>query len=153
MKVYLMQHGRPVSKDENPERPLSAEGISDLRKMGRFLAEKGISYGSAFHSGKQRARESAEILSALLVPGVEPSARQGLSPKDDIRAAVSLIENQEEDILIAGHLPHLSKLAAFLVCGRETPPVVGFMQGGVLCLEKTGEGCWQVSWYITPGVV
>jgi len=30
MRVYLVQHGEAVSKEENPDRPLSEKGAADV---------------------------------------------------------------------------------------------------------------------------
>ena len=32
MRIYLMQHGRPTAKEENPEKPLSVEGRQDVER-------------------------------------------------------------------------------------------------------------------------
>ena len=37
MRIYLMQHGKPVSKEENPDKPLSAEGENDVERMANFF--------------------------------------------------------------------------------------------------------------------
>jgi len=53
--------------------------------------------------------------------------------------------------MIVGHLPFLARLASYLVMGSEEPPLVRFRYGGVVCLERTGEGePWMVSWMIVP---
>ena len=40
MRVYLMQHGKPIPKEENPERPLSVAGKKDVERMSEFLQMK-----------------------------------------------------------------------------------------------------------------
>ncbi len=37
MRLYLMQHGNPVMEEVDPERPLSDQGKSDVRKVAEFL--------------------------------------------------------------------------------------------------------------------
>jgi phosphohistidine phosphatase len=153
MKVYLVQHGKPVPKEENPDRPLSDGGRKDVEKVTQFLRQSGISPGTISHSGKARARETAEILSKAGDSRNKPQAREGLAPLDGVRAVAEAIQAGKEDVWIAGHLPHLAKLAALLVAGDEAMPLVRFQQGGVVCLERDGEGRWAVAWMIVPEIL
>jgi phosphohistidine phosphatase len=70
-----------------------------------------------------------------------------------VRPIADVIQTGEEDLLIAGHLPHLAKLAALLVAGDETKLVVRFQQGGVVCLEQDEEGRWAVAWMVVPEIL
>ena len=38
MYLYLVQHGAAVSKEIDPERPLSQEGRAEVRKVASYLA-------------------------------------------------------------------------------------------------------------------
>ena len=79
MNIYLMQHGKPVLKEKNPDKPLSDRGRDDAGKMAGFLKKAGIQVETVFHSGKTRARQTAEIISSKINPGKEPQKRKGLS--------------------------------------------------------------------------
>ncbi len=37
MKLYLVQHGKALSKEADPQRPLSEEGIREVKKMAEFI--------------------------------------------------------------------------------------------------------------------
>lgn len=37
MRLYLIQHAKAKSKQENPARPLSRKGREDIRKVAGFL--------------------------------------------------------------------------------------------------------------------
>ena len=153
MAVYLMQHGIPVSKAEDPERPLSAKGMKDIENLAEFLQKRGITVKDVYHSGKRRAKETAEIKSARVAPGTEPRERRGLSPLDDVGDIVDQINKGNGGILIAGHLPHLSKLTSLLVVGNESVPVVSFQQGGLVCLERLDDEGWAVAWMLVPEII
>lgn len=153
MAVYLMQHGKPVNEAVNPERPLAERGKKDVESLAEFLFKRGIRFDKVFHSGKTRARETAEIMSARLNPGKEPEAVKGLSPLDDVGEIADKINKEGGDLLIAGHLPHLSRLTSRLVTGNESVSVVGFQQGGIVCLRKNEEGGWIVAWMLIPEIV
>jgi len=153
MKLYLMQHGKPVPKEENPEKPLSAQGKNDVERMAEFLQKRGAMVDKIFHSGKSRARQTAEIMTSRLNPEVEPEKKSGLSPMDDVKEMASQINEEEKDLLITGHLPHLAKLASLLITGSDAVPIIRFQQGGVVCLEKGEGGRWTVTWVIIPDLM
>jgi phosphohistidine phosphatase len=153
MRAYLMQHGKPVSKEENPDRPLSVEGKNDVERMANFLKKCGVKVEEVFHSGKTRAGQTAEITVSKLNPGLKPQERSGLSPLDDVKGIAKHIQKGEKNILIAGHLPHLAKLTSLLVAGDESTPVARFQQGGVVCLERDPEGDWSIAWMVIPEII
>ena len=153
MRIYLMQHGKPESKEEDPERHLSDEGKNDVERMAEFLKRSGIRIEDVLHSGKTRARQTAEIMVSRLNPGLEPQERPGLSPLDDVKQIAGQIKEAKKDLLIAGHLPHLARLASLLIAGDEAIPVVSFQQGGVVCLEKDEQGHWSVAWMVVPELI
>ncbi len=153
MKIYLMQHGKPVSKDEDPDRPLSEQGRDDVERVARFLKRSGATIDEIFHSGKTRARQTAEIVISRLNPGEKPKEKSGLSPLDDVKKIAGQINERDKDLLIAGHLPHLGKLASLLVARNDSVPVVSFQQGGVVCLERGEQDEWTISWMLIPRII
>ena len=153
MRIYLMQHGKPVPKEEDPDRPLSKEGRADVEKVADFLQKGATKVDEIFHSGKTRARQTAEIMASRLNPGKEPQVKQGLAPLDDVNEAARLIKEVGKDLLIAGHLPHLGKLASLLVTHSESFPVISFQQGGVACLVENEEESWSVAWMLVPEII
>jgi phosphohistidine phosphatase len=74
MKLYLAQHGDSLPEQVNPERPLSERGREDVRRLAEFLGGTGIQVRRVYHSGKLRARQTAELL------GISPLQRQ-LKPR------------------------------------------------------------------------
>ena len=59
MKLYLQQHGEAVSKDLDPERPLTGQGTEDVQRIARALKAAGVEITRAIHSGKLRAQQTA----------------------------------------------------------------------------------------------
>ncbi|MDY7035916.1 MAG: phosphohistidine phosphatase SixA [Thermodesulfobacteriota bacterium] len=152
MRIYLMQHGKQVPKEEDPGRPLSDQGRHDVERMAGFLKKCPVNVEEVFHSGKTRAKETAEIMISRLNPGKDPVVKMGLSPLDDISEIAEQIKAKDNDFMIVGHLPHLARLSAFLMTGSESTPVVRFKQGGVVCLEKEEE-YWSIGWMLVPEIV
>ena len=155
MNVYLMQHGKPVPKEEDPDRPLSARGIEDVKRMADFLKNAGVfEMGATFHSGKTRAKQTAEIIVSSLKIGREPQEKKGLSPLDDVKMIAGEIKRNSQNWLLVGHLPHLGKLTSFLITGSDTGLIVSFQQGGILCLRSDdGSVDWEIAWMLVPEII
>ena len=59
-----------------------------------------------------------------------------------------------DDLLIVGHLPFMEKLATYLVNGSMESPVLKFMNGGIVCLDRESErDHWYIKWTIVPRLV
>lgn len=154
MNIYLMQHGKPVPKEKDPEKPLSKWGRDEVESIAGFLKKAGIQVEAVYHSGKTRARQTAEIMSSKINPGKKPQKRGGLSPLDDVRAIAEEIKQEQKDFMIVGHLPHLEKLISLLITGSDSSHVVRFQQGGVVCLmNNETEKNWAIAWMLVPEVI
>ena len=105
MKIYLTQHGDALAKEVDPERPLSDQGQVDVGRVASFLAASGITIAQVWHSGKTRARQTAELLAARLASAAIVEAMEGLGPKDSGDELVRVIENMSADLLVSLALP------------------------------------------------
>ena len=149
MKLYLVQHGKAVSEEVDPQRPLTEEGRREVEKAAAFVKKLDLSVDYLWHSGKKRAEQTAEILAKVVKVRKGSGAHEGLSPNDDVGA----IEEElaaSGDVLIVGHLPFLSKLTSLLLAGSESAGVVVFRNGGIVCLSLSDEKRWQLEWAVTP---
>jgi phosphohistidine phosphatase len=154
MNIYLVQHGKPVAKEQDPKRPLSAQGRLDVERLAVFLRKAGVQVESVFHSKKLRARLTAQILASHLNPPKGIQEREGLSPLDDVTGISAEIRQRQGDLMIVGHLPHLAKLTSLLTTGRETDRVADFQQGGVVCLRpKEEKSDWAIAWMMVPEIM
>jgi phosphohistidine phosphatase len=153
MRVYLIQHGEAKSKEEDPERPLTDKGRADVRKMAGFLRPLHLRVRAVWHSGKARAAQTAEELASAVASEEGVVRRDGLSPLDDVGGVCDEVRRSEGDLMIVGHLPFLSRLAAALLTGRESPEPVAFRNSGVVCLQRAAAGAFQLAWIITPDML
>jgi len=154
MKLYLVQHGKAASKEEDPERGLTPQGLEETRKAARFLAELDLSVNKIWHSGKTRSRQTAEIFASALSQQPELHEKEGLAPNDNPDDIAYLLRNTEHPVLITGHLPFLSRLTGILLCGSPDKGCVAFRNSGVVCLERFEEsGQWALIWAIVPGLL
>ena len=154
MNLYLVQHAEAVPKEENPDRPLSEKGRADILKVARHLSMNAdIMVRQINHSGKTRARQTAELLAEALEPTEGISDVPDLAPLDDPAVWVSYLADTTRNLMLVGHLPHLSKLATLLLCKDDTKTVVDFQMGGVVCLGRADDGNWSLCWMVTPEIV
>jgi phosphohistidine phosphatase len=152
MKLYLVQHAKAVEKEVDAERPLSGEGRKDIEKVAAFLKESGLSVERVWDSGKLRAVQTAEALAGA-INAKEVRERQGLKPNDSVEAVADELKAGEASIMLVGHMPFVSRLAAVLVTGSREAEVVRFRQGGLVCLGRDEEGKWAVEWMVIPGIL
>jgi phosphohistidine phosphatase SixA len=52
--------------------------------------------------------------------------------------------------MIVGHLPILQKLASLALVATDSSQLIGFQQGGVVCLRQDEDGHWQIRFVVTP---
>jgi phosphohistidine phosphatase len=152
MRLYLIQHGEAVAKEVHPDRPLTDSGRDDVRLVGAVLAGAGVRISRVINSGKVRARQTAEIFAHALHPKDGVHQIEGIKPMDDVTSIAPGL-NPEDGLMLVGHLPFMSRLAAYLVSGRIEPPVFKFQNSGIVCLDrKPDEKYWQIVWTLMPHI-
>jgi phosphohistidine phosphatase len=150
MKLYLIQHGEATTEEVDLSRPLTAKGRSDVQKIASFLKGVGVRPSAILHSGKTRARQTAEILAAQIGPGCQIREREGLAPNDSVHGLLKEVSEMPNDLMIVGHLPFLGKLASSLLTGSEARNLVAFRQGGVVCIQRNEDKTCQLAWMVMP---
>lgn len=153
MKLYLVRHGDALDPGVDPERRLSEAGHRQVARMAAFLSGQGVRVARVLHSGKARAEETAEALAEAVAPGAMPEVRGGLGPSDPVEPLAEEIAAWREDCLIAGHMPHLARLATLMLTGRSLPAGLDFEPAAVACLERRGVGLWSLVWFVGPSLV
>lgn len=147
MRLYLVQHGKALSKDENTQRPLSDVGRQESEKIAAFLKQRDIAIDLIWHSKKLRAAQTAQIISvSITTQRIEE--RDDLNPLDPVDKFPQELLDLNKDIMIVGHLPFLQKLSSLLLTGTQDKEPVSFANSGVVCLEHKEE--WNIYWDITP---
>jgi phosphohistidine phosphatase len=151
--LYLVQHGRSQPKEIDPEQGLSEQGIIEVERVAERAHHLNLHVSEIIHSGKKRARQTAEIFSGWLVHGKEPSVATGLNPTDDVLPVAQTFADRE-NLMLVGHQPFLDRLTSQLIVNNPDVPVVHFINGGIVCLERwereMGRKIWSVRWIITP---
>ena len=153
MKLYLAQHGEALSKEEDPERPLSEQGRRDVQAIAALVAEAGVQVTRVWHSGKRRAEQTAAILAKVMLPGGKAESIGGINPNDPVDEFISDADVWQEDTLVVGHLPFMSRLVSLLLLNDQQRELVRYSPGSVVCLERSAEQEWVLMWIQRPDAV
>ncbi len=148
MRLYLVQHGDAVAKDVDPERPLSDQGRADVERLTGFLGRSGIRVQHILHSGKLRAWQTAQLLAPLLAEGEPLEAHDGLSPNDSPETFFETLG--DDDVLVAGHMPFVSRAVSVALGLDEDRTVVDFQPGSVAVLQTHGNSGWRLVGFVRP---
>ena len=153
MFIYLVQHAEATKEDVDPSRSLSEKGLQDIKKVASYVSQLNIKVYKIFHSGKLRAKQTAEVLSENLKPTKGITEVGGLAPLDDADIWEERLKGMTDDIVLVGHLPHLDKLVSLLLCGSADKNIVSFKMAGIVCLKRNDIGEWSLQWMLTPEIV
>jgi phosphohistidine phosphatase len=148
--LVLVHHGDAVGPDVDPRRPLSPWGREAVGRLAAQAAARGVKPAVVWHSGKLRAKETADAFWRACNPFAEFSATRDLQPGDPPEWMRDRLRGEPRDILIAGHYPHLPRLLELLVTpGDRSAP---FPQHGVVALVTEDEGgTWTEEWRLGAG--
>ena len=149
MHLYLVHHGDAVGPEVDPRRPLSPVGRATVDRAAGHAAARGCRPAVVWHSGKLRARQTAEAFWRACNALAEFSATRDLQPGDQPSWMRDRLRAEPRDVLIAGHFPHLPRLLALLT-GAPTDAAPSFPAHGVVALSTDDEGeTWREMWRVT----
>ena len=152
MALYLVQHGKSLPKDVDPDQGLSEQGVAESERIAGVAKDYGVIVGHIKHSGKTRAQKTAEIFAAALNPPGGVEAVSGLKPMDDIASFAPSIDSDANTMLV-GHLPFMERMTAYLVTGSADKPIFKFQNSGIVCLDKDPDsGSWIIVWTLMPKI-
>lgn len=152
MALYLVQHGQSLPKDQDPQKGLSEAGAAETRRIAEVAKGYRVRVAAIVHSGKTRARQTAEIFAQALAPEGGIEARSGLNPLDDVAAFAGTVDPAANHMFV-GHLPFMEKLAACLVTGSAEKPVFKFQNSGIVCLDRDPQTqAWVITWTLSPKI-
>lgn len=157
--IYLVHHGPAASPDVDAQRPLTAAGRDLVTRLAREAAAHGVRFGAIWHSGKLRARQTAEAFRLTCNPLAAFTMVRGLQPADPSDILADRLAGETGDVMLVGHLPHIARLLRRLL-GRVGDDEVAFPQHGVVALEPDpGAGGdpmrWREAWRLAsdgPGL-
>ena len=139
--LVLVHHGEAVGPEVDVRRPLSDAGREKVARLAAESANRGVKPAVVWHSGKLRAKQTAEAFWRACNPLAEFSATRDLQPNDPAQWIADRLRGDTRDILIAGHFTHLPRLLGMLV-GREDFPLHGVV---ALATDDAGQS-WRELW-------
>ena len=152
MQAYLVQHGEAKAEAEDPARPLTDRGRAEVQRVARHGALLGLPLAEIVHSGKLRARQTAQIMAENLWPSRGVREMVEMAPNDDPAKVRAELEAARDPLMLVGHLPHLGRLASSLLVGDPGREIIRFRMGAIVCLVRA-ERVWRLHWILTPDLV
>ena len=147
MNLYLVHHGEAVGPEVDARRPLSLKGQADVDRLAQTAASHGARPDIVWHSGKLRARQTAQSFWRACNALAEFSATRDLQPDDPPAWIRDRLLGEARDVLVAGHFPHLPRLLALLT-GEGSHAT--FPPHGVIALATDDGGeTWRELWRLT----
>jgi phosphohistidine phosphatase len=132
-------------------RPLSSVGRAATERLASLAAQRGVKPDVIWHSGKLRARQTAELFWKACNPFAPLTAERGLLPDDPPHWIRDRLTGETRSVLVAGHMPYLPRLLAMLTASGTTPvpsersESSDFPLHGCVALEPDGDG-WKEIW-------
>jgi phosphohistidine phosphatase len=140
--LLLVHHGDAVGPGVDPMRPLSSVGRAATERVAAAAAHKGAKPDVIWHSGKLRARQTAEFYWKACNPFAPMTAERGLLPDDPPNWMRDRLAGESRSILVASHMPFLQRLLTLLASGAHAFPL-----HGCVALEYDGD-VWKELWRI-----
>ena len=140
MQAYLIHHADAVGSEIDPQRPLSAHGHAQAEWLAEQVKAAGFAPPVIWHSGKLRARQTAEIVWRHCSPFAEFKAVHGLQPTDTPDEMARELVHSATDVLVVGHMPHIAALLSIL-----DPDSAPFPLHGLVALEFD-RNAWVERW-------
>jgi phosphohistidine phosphatase len=142
VRLFLVHHADAVGPEVDSRRPLSLLGETQAARAAAETATRGARPEVVWHSGKLRARQTAQAFWRACNALAEFKASPDLQPDDPPSRIRDRLRGETRDILIAGHFFHLPRLLSLLLGAPAT-----FPPHGVVALESDDDGeTWQEIW-------
>jgi phosphohistidine phosphatase len=131
-----MQHALAYPAEENPESPLNPAGINQAKAAARGIRRLGLSFDLIVASPKRRAQQTAALIAeGVRFPYSDILTTETILPHQPPQELLDLLQKEPAEcrVLVVGHLPHLAKLAGWL------------LHGGELQIENAGLTCFTLA--------
>lgn len=156
MELYILRHG--IAEDGHPgqpdsERALTPEGKKKLRAILRVARDAGVHPSLIMTSPLKRAVQTAQIAAEVLEYKGELLRTKALIPSSTPRTAWEevRVHKDQTQILLSGHDPLFSTLAAFLLGYPNLQ--VDFKKGAIMRIDLdrfAAEPHGALKWMLVP---
>jgi phosphohistidine phosphatase len=164
MQLYLLRHGIAVARgtegflgDADTRRRLTQEGVKKLMEAGRGMQRLELSVDEILSSPLPRAWETAQIAARALQRENRLVECPELAPGASQKGLIELLRQKRAGIslLLVGHEPDLSRLAALLL-GAGSSEFLELKKGGLVKIElefQHGRPHGVLDWMVTPRIL
>jgi phosphohistidine phosphatase len=144
MRILLVHHADAVGAEVDAQRPLSLAGRDQAARMAQEAKARGCQPAAIWHSGKLRARETAQPF-LQLNPFAAFKMVRGLLPEDPPEFMRDTLRGEDRELVLVGHMPNMPALA-HLLSGSDAFPT-----HGIIALETNDGGLtWKELWRARP---
>lgn len=150
LDLVLVHHAAALGPKEDPTQPLSLMGRAWADQTALDAAARGAKPSAIWHSGKLRARQTAESYWRACNPLAACRAERGLQPGDPPGWVADRLLAEGGALLVVGHMPHIARLLRLLVTGDAHAPGPDFPEHAAIALARI-EGRWTERWRIVRG--
>jgi phosphohistidine phosphatase len=140
MRAFLVHHAEAVGTAVDPQRPLSATGRAQAEELARRAHASGCVPAVVWHSGKLRARQTAEAYWRACNPFADFRMVRGLRSEDPPEWMRDELAHESRDVMLVGHMPHIAALAFLLTTEADEFPLNGYV-----ALERSEAGVWRLT--------
>lgn len=148
MILYLVRHGEAKSLAEGVEPSLTERGTEAVVWISDWALKNEVRPVQIRHSGKLRAEQTAQILAERLRPSGGVVTVSGLSPNDDVKPLVKIVTQEEQALMLVGHLPFMGRLVSQLLVDDPEKELVRFQTASMACLLRD-EDLWTLRWFVS----
>jgi phosphohistidine phosphatase len=145
--LLLVHHADAVLPGVDPMQPLSARGRAQAELVAREAASRGAKPELIWHSGKLRARQTAEAIWRACNPFATLTAVRGLQPTDPPGWMHDTLTGEVRSIALVGHIPNLSRVLRLLLGEDTDQSPITFPLHGLVALEAAGD-LWVERWRV-----
>jgi phosphohistidine phosphatase len=131
--VFLVHHAEAVDSGIDPQRPLTPEGVAHAQRLAQEAAARDVKPIAIWHSGKLRARHTADAFRRTCNPRCEFSAIRGLQPADPPDWIKNRLLGEARDVMLVGHMPNIARVAEFIASAAMFPA------HGLVAIDWNGE--------------
>jgi phosphohistidine phosphatase len=124
VRLFLVRHAHSAPGEPDSLRPLSEKGREQARALGERLAS--VSPDAVFTSPLLRARETATAIARAA--DLEPQSDERLAPGATAEVVLAVAEGGGETVVVVGHQPDCSEIAAELGAGEHDFAPAGFLE-------------------------
>ena len=159
LELYLIRHGVAAERgDEYPDdskRPLTAQGMTRLRKEARALDALGVTIDQIVTSPLVRTRQTADVIAESMKSRPPVATSDALAPAGTPGAVMQELAKyaKKGNVALVGHEPNLGELAARLIGARVA---LQFKKGGICRIDfetVPPKGAGQLRWFLTPRIL